>query len=154
MATVNANYNFQVDSDGTNFKFTYQKGKYGVKAFFGLFFFFAILGLPITGIIISGKDFAPYFISWAVIAFGIPSLLIYIFNKKRSDGEFTITPSKFIVKGNEYDREHINSLFIKDPKSGKPMNEAQTSGGYVIVGTGATGMFMAGAAVAGLGKEH
>jgi hypothetical protein len=149
MATVNANYNFQVDSDGTNFKFTYQKGKYGVKAFFSLLLFYGLIGVPLVILFIDNfESIEAIVFTYLLIALGGSGINFFLLNAARNQsGIFIIKPHEFSVGGNQYQRQDINSIFVQLP-NGEKIGETPTKGGYVFLGTGVQGAFMAGTATA------
>ncbi|MEL7001907.1 MAG: hypothetical protein AAFN93_04135 [Bacteroidota bacterium] len=147
MTDVTANYSFQVMAEDDGYKYQYNQAKYGIK--FGL----AISFLPglIAIFILSNYRFDSFqtaLIIWSIMTAAGALLITFLLNKyARVTQEFFISNSKIIVRGKTYDRSHITSLEIRDPRGNSIGYNQHTSTGFIAGGRGITGAAAVGAAV-------
>ena len=145
-----AAYSFQVKETENGNRFIYQKTKPGL-----VLGFMKLWGLWVLSVLITSFLSLVFSISNTTVIvmlfFLTLGVNIYFYKKKGkigSEASFEITKSGLVVGGHSYSKEHITSLFIKDPQ-GNAVNVANVGSTVVVGGRGMMGAAAVGAHVMG-----
>jgi len=146
-----AAYSFTVDETSAGKRITYQKTKSGFIVRGIKFWGMIVLSVVITSLL----SFILHFQTMTSMIFlfiVVLGAIIYFFRKKGSklgqSSSFEITDKSILIGDSSYSREHITSLYIKDPQ-GNAVNVANVGPTLVVGGRGFAGAAAVGAHVMG-----
>jgi hypothetical protein len=146
-----AAYSFTVDETPAGKRITYQKTKPGLIVRGMKFWGMIVLSVIITSLlnfILHFQTMTSMIFLFIVVLAGV----IYLFRKKGvklgQSSSFEITDKSILIGDSSYSRDHITSLFIKDPQ-GNAVNVANVGPTLVVGGRGFAGAAAVGAHVMG-----
>lgn len=143
--TKKAIYNFTIkEVDGTH-HISYTKDKYGFKLGCGVFIVTLFLSCLIPNLF--GDSIEGLMANYLLFTVGLSILIVFLINRSRKAGSFSISKNEIEINQVKYDRNDIKRIYIKDPKGNQYRSTSNNGQGFFVVGTGVTGAALVGASV-------
>jgi len=117
MENVNPVYNYTIAQDGDYSAITYRKKIVSSVIMFPLALYMLIPAGIVASIIGSGSNSVGLgFFCFLLVIIGVPYLILYLTNSKRTQGEIKIGKNELIANGKHYQLDHISTFIIKERK--------------------------------------
>lgn len=117
MEQINPVYGYTTEKDGDYTKIIYNKKKIGNSALFSFTVATLIPVMIITSAITGNwHSFGSAVFLWLVLQIAAPCFILWLFNRKRTTGEISISKKNLIVDGKQYQLDHIANFAVKDRK--------------------------------------
>ena len=111
-------YNFTVAQNGDFHEFSYQKTPLSFKMA-GPLCMVTLVPAALLTLMSKPDSGMSGLVTWAVLMVGMAFGLTWLINRFRKPGAFAISDKEVVIGEKRFDRSHISSWFIQNPKGGE-----------------------------------
>lgn len=144
MKKISAEYSFKVTPEKGGYRYAVKPVPYGRSLGIKIgFFVFVFTGIPILSLTDILGVLPIGFIIVGLLTYAITKGILWLINNKiRQASDFYIDQDILELRGHQYERHHISSLFIKHPRNGV-YDYGHGGSGFIVAGSSVSGVLAA-----------